>query len=372
VATPLTGVIEHVRAVTGEVVSPGSLLFEIRLTHEDLVQSQTDFLRALGELDVEEREIHRLNAVAQSGAVAGKTLLERQYAKERIEALLRAQREALRLHGLSVRQIEDIARHRTLLRELQILVPSPDAREPPGELRLTDDTHQQVGWVDAPAETPANEAPPLIMEQLNAQRGQSVAAGEQLCVLADYSRLYIEGQAFGQDSQALDRVLQNGWTVTALFEDGAGRVALEGLELAFISNFVDPVSRKLSFFVDLPNEVVSDGRNLAGQRFISWKYRVGQRLQLRVPVEEWQNQIVVPVEAVARSGVESYVFQENGRHFDRVPVHVQYRDQQWAVIANDGSLYPGDVVAMRGAHQLQMALQNQSSGPIDPHAGHNH
>jgi cobalt-zinc-cadmium efflux system membrane fusion protein len=81
---------------------------------------------------------------------------------------------------------------------------------------------------------------------------------------------------------------------------------------------------------------------------------------------------VLPVEAVAREGAESFVFQQNGDHFDRVTVHVKYRDQFWAVIENDGSLFPGDVVALRGAHQLQMALKNQAGGGVDPHAGHNH
>jgi hypothetical protein len=81
---------------------------------------------------------------------------------------------------------------------------------------------------------------------------------------------------------------------------------------------------------------------------------------------------VLPAEAVAREGAESYVFQENGDQFERVPVHVRYRDQQTAVIANDGSLYPGDIIALRSAHQLQMALKNKSGGGVDPHAGHNH
>ncbi|MCA9064848.1 MAG: hypothetical protein KDA96_17370, partial [Planctomycetaceae bacterium] len=43
VAAPMTGVITHVHAVEGETVEPGALLFEIRLTHEDLVQSQVQF-----------------------------------------------------------------------------------------------------------------------------------------------------------------------------------------------------------------------------------------------------------------------------------------------------------------------------------------
>jgi hypothetical protein len=95
-------------------------------------------------------------------------------------------------------------------------------------------------------------------------------------------------------------------------------------------------------------------------------------MQLRVPVEEMPLQIVVPVDAVASEGAEMFVFQQNGSHFDRVPVHVKYRDQYSVVIDNDGSLFPGDVIAMRGAHQMQMALKNKSGGAVDPHAGHNH
>ena len=51
---------------------------------------------------------------------------------------------------------------------------------------------------------------------------------------------------------------------------------------------------------------------------------------------------------------------------------VDYRDQSSTVIANDGSLFPGDIVALKGAHQMQMALKNKSGGGVDPHAGHTH
>ena len=63
VATPMTGAITHVHAVEGQAVQPGSLLFRIRLTHEDLVKAQTNFVKTLGELDIEENEIARLERV---------------------------------------------------------------------------------------------------------------------------------------------------------------------------------------------------------------------------------------------------------------------------------------------------------------------
>jgi membrane fusion protein, heavy metal efflux system len=114
-------------------------------------------------------------------------------------------------------------------------------------------------------------------------------------------------------------------------------------------------------------------RDTPGQpRYVEWRYKPGQRMQLRVPVEEWPERIVLPTEAVAQEGVENYVFRANGDHFDRQAVHVEHRDSQSVVIANDGALFPGERIAMSAAQQLQLALKNKAHGAIDPHAGHSH
>ena len=76
-----------------------------------------------------------------------------------------------------------------------------------------------------------------------------------------------------------------------------------------------------------------------GAPFVVWRFKPGQRMQILVPVEKWQDKIVLPIDAIAQDGVETYVFRENGDHFVRQPVHVEFRDQFKAVIANDGSLY---------------------------------
>ncbi|TWU05579.1 efflux RND transporter periplasmic adaptor subunit [Stieleria varia] len=382
VATPMTGVVTHVHAVQGEAVEPGSLLFQIRLTHEDLVNAQTDFVRTLGELDVENREITRLEQVTRSGAVAGKILLERQYSRDKLKANLGAQREALRLHGLSDDQVNEIERERRLLRELQVFTPSVDSHGE-AELRLTrhfvqanyvlEDASKHTGSQHTGSQhTGSQHTGPLILQDLAVHKGQSVNAGETLCILTDYDELFIEGLAFEQDIRQLRSASQNGWKVEAIIEQpGSQSHVIEALDIAYLANQVDATSRTLNFYVRLPNEVAKDRRN-DGNRYVEWRYVPGQRMQLRVPVEEMPEQIVVPVEAVASEGAETFVFQQNGSHFDRVPVHVKYRDQYSAVIDNDGSLFPGDVIAMRGAHQMQMALKNKSGGGVDPHAGHNH
>ena len=237
VATPMTGVITHVHAVQGEAVDPGTLLFKIRLTHEDLVQAQTNFLKALGEIDIERREIARLQAVTRSGAVAGKVLLNREYARDKLNSTIRAQQEALRLHGLSKAQVDRIARERRLLRELQIIVPTGDG-ENDDQLRLSRQTvrpasyHQDSGgsWSN-----PSIDRTPLILQKLNVHKGQSVNAGETLCFLAAYDELFIEGLAFEQDIEQLRKTSDQGWGVDAIFENsGAVTGLVKNLEIALL------------------------------------------------------------------------------------------------------------------------------------------
>jgi len=124
--------------------------------------------------------------------------------------------------------------------------------------------------------------------------------------------------------------------------------------------------------VRLQNELLRDESTPDGHRFVSWRYRPGQRMELLVPAETWEDRIVLPVEAVISEGLNWYVYQKHGDHFDRVVVHVEHRDRRGVVIARDGALQPGDVVAARGAYQLHLALQHAAGGGIDPHAGHNH
>jgi multidrug efflux pump subunit AcrA (membrane-fusion protein) len=250
-----------------------------------------------------------------------------------------------------------------------------DHEDEQNDLRLSERQVQPVaylGQIDG-LEIPAESEPKfLIVEQLNASKGQGVKAGEMLSSLSDYSTLYIEGKAFEQDAPAIAEVAGRGWPIEAVISTASGEETLPALQLTYVANVVDPQSRTLSFFVNLPNSIIRDETNQEGQRFITWKYRAGQRLDVRVPVELWEQQIVLPVDAAVKDGADWFVFQQNGDHFDRIPVHVVHRDQQSLVIANDGAIFPGDIVARRSAHQMQMALKNKSGTGADPHAGHNH
>ncbi len=375
VSSPMIGIVQHVHAVSGEAVVPGGLLFEVRLTYEDLVDTQTEFLKNLADLEIERREVARLEEVTRSGAVASKLFLERQYALQKLESSLAVQRAALKFHGLSDLQVESIVRERRMLRDLTIVAPEIDSHAHEDDyLRLSDGRFLPASFEGKSNRTEVNtgQPTPMIVEQLSAAKGQGVQAGETLCKLSDYSSLYIEGRAFEQDAPAIAAVTAKGWPIEAIIPTASGQESVPALKVAFVASAIDPQSRTLSFFVNLPNWILRDEMTAEGQRFVMWKYRVGQRLELRVPVEAWEQQIVMPVDAAVKEGVNWYVFQQKGDHFERVAVHVKHRDQLYVVIENDGALSPGDVVALRSAHQMQMAIKSQSGLSADPHAGHNH
>jgi membrane fusion protein, heavy metal efflux system len=353
VAAPLTGVVTRIWPLQGETVTPGQPLFDLRLTHEEVVEAQAEFLRTAEELDVVQREIARLKEVAAGGAIAGKTVLERQYEQQKLQGVFRAQRQRLLLHGLSNTQIDEIVAQRTLLGSLTVAVPD----------QLDD--QDKAGRADA--------ARLLQIEELKVTAGQYVKAGDPLCVLANHVKLDIQGKAFEQDATALEQAISNDWRLTAVL-DGTGkeRRLVPDLPIVYLANKVDPESRAFLFYVELPNTIVRDQARADGRRFSTWQFKPGQRAELLVPVERWPDRIVLPLDAIVRDGAETFVFEQNEGHFDRRAVRVEYRDQYSAVIANDGTLQPGKLVVVSGTYQVHLSLKNKAGGAPDPHAGHNH
>jgi len=347
VIAPLTGYLTKIQVTEGAAVAADQPLFELRLTHEELVQLQADLLKTSAEVDVVRREIARLEGIGPEGLIATKTILERRYEMQKLEAVLESERQALLLHGLDESQIDEIVTSRRLLHTVVVRAP---ARPP----LLSADGR------DAP----------LLVQELLVEQGQHVNAGDTLAILVDHETLLVEGEAFEQDLPQIVAAARDGRPVSVVLETTSGQVTqIDGLAIASVASRVDPGSRTLHFYVTLPNERITAGGD---ERLMSWRHKPGQRMQIRVPVEEWADRIVLPAEAVAQDGVENYVFRANGDHFDREAVHVEHRDPRWVVIADDGALFPGDRVALSAAQQLQLAIKNKSGGGVDPHAGHSH
>ena len=350
VAAPLTGVVTRIWPLQGETVTPGQPLFDVRLTHEEVVEGQAQYLRTAEELDVVQREITRLEKVTADGAIAGKTLLERQYEQQKLQGVFRAQRQGLLLHGLSNSQVDEIVAKRALVSQMTVFVP-----EKTGDQSKTD-------------------APRLLqIEELRVTEGQNVKAGDPLCILADHAVLYVQGKAFEQDAAALNQAANNDWRVKAVVDaNGKEPQTVLDLQIVYLANRIEPESRAFLFYVELPNQVVRNRERPDGHRFSSWQFKPGQRVDLQVPVEQWADRIVLPISALVQDGPEAYVFEQNDGHFDRRAVCVEYRDQFSAVVANDGTLTPGKMVILSGSYQVHLAMKNKAGGAPDPHAGHNH
>lgn len=92
-----------------------------------------------------------------------------------------------------------------------------------------------------------------------------------------------------------------------------------------------------------------------------WRFRPGQRVRVRVPVEQFHDVIVVPAAAVVREGPEAYIFRQNGDFFQRLPVHVIHEDRLFVVLANDGSVQAGAYIAQGSAASLNRVLKAQSA-----------
>ncbi len=349
VTAPLTGLVTKVYAVNGEAVGPGEPLFEMRLTHEELVKVQTDYLRSLANLEIVDRELSRLQQLGE-GVIAGKRLLEQQYERQKLAAALKAEEQAMLLHGLTQAQVDMIGDTKRLFRAVTVY--APESRHEEGD---------------------CTESHLFTMQHVAIAEGEQIDVGHDLAVLSDHCTLHVEAIAFEDDAVAIRTAAQANRKVTArLLQTGGAKNLVEGLEILYIADQIDPQSRALKVYLSLPNQVAFEKSLPDGKRYLEWRYKPGQRLQIRIPVETWEKQFVVSTEAVVDEGGETFVYRQNGDHFDQVAVHVVYRDQSAIVIANDGALFPGDVIAGHGAFQMHLALKNKAGGGVDPHTGHSH
>lgn len=348
ITAPLTGIVTRIFAANGQAISPGEPLFELRLTHEDLVNAQRDYLTTSANLEIVNSEIKRLEGLGK-GVIAGKRILEQQYERQKLEVSLLAEEQAMLLHGLSDEQVQAIRTTGKLFHSLTVYAPEHS------------DTQE------------ACQGPHLFtIQRLGISKGEQIEVGRELAVLADHCELHVEGIAFEDDAAEIREAARERRNVNARLLRGDSQGAeVNGLAILYVADQIDPTSRALKVYLRLPNKIALD-RTEGEKRFLEWQYKPGQRMEIRVPVETWEKQLVLPVAAVVDEGAETYTYRQNGDHFDQVPVHVLYRDQQSVVIANDGALYPQDIIAGDGAFQMHLALKNKAGGGVDPHAGHNH
>lgn len=396
VPAPFTGIIQTIHVEPGMVVTPGQPLFDLLLTHEDLIACQNELISLFQKRDTVLREMERLESLATD--IAPKAKRDVEFQKAELDSQIDTQRGILRLHGIDDRRIDEtIEKNRTLIYMITVRVPcqAEDQKTPVAEKTTSSE--------ESPCGCEHTHDSVIQMESLSVDKGQLVNLGDPLCQLVDLALLNIEGRASSIDEEVLATALMEHCRVTAHFDNQR----VEGLHIRYIDTRIDPVSRALRFYVELPNSVVVRDKEQSHhhpwteeegserenkdqwkdeapcpihQHYVNWRFRPGQRCELKVEYDTIASCLVVPREAVAESGSEAFVFEWTGTEPDgekrkiwvKRPVHVLHRGKTQVAVANDGSIFPGAKIAGRGAGQLLVALtsgggQLQSTCPCGDH-----
>ncbi len=349
VTAPAVGVVTEIHAFEGDTVSPGDRLFTLRLISEYLQNTQAELFQAIRESQLIEEQRQRLAGAVKSGAISEARLIELENNSRRQAAAIQGYRQDLLTRGLSPEQIEAIA-DGNFVSTIDVRAPVPPARV------LTSTTSPSLD-----ATTPELRSNMRYeVQELKAEIGKQVQAGELLSLLSNHQHLYIEGHAFKREASTLSAAAEAGTPIRVEFteDDSQAWPPLENvLTIRHLANMIDPESRTFSFFVPLVNQ--SRSYEKSGQSFTLWRFRPGQRVRLFVPIERMANVFVLPTSAVAQEGPEAFVFQQNGDLFDRISVQVMYQDRSSIVIANDGKITPGLYLAQNSAAALNRVLKSQ-------------
>jgi multidrug efflux pump subunit AcrA (membrane-fusion protein) len=325
VVAPAIGTVLQILHIPGDIVRPGDVLFTLRLASESLHQSQSDLFKTSQDIKLAEARLERLRAAGEG--IAQVRLIEVEQEIARFNAAARAYREDLLRRGLSNDEIDGIAQGKLVT---QVSVKVPDVASTSLVRRSDSSASDQV---DSKPESITFE-----VRQLAVEVGQQVEAGKTLCDLANQELLAIEGRAFRDEAALLEQSVKEAWPVEVDFQDSAaGWPAMNhALPISYVANTVDPVTRTFSFLLPLENQSKSITQD--GKTKLLWRFRTGQRVLLRIRIERLDGVFVVPADAVAAEGPETFVFTQNVNLFERKAVHVMFRDRDRVVIADDGSL----------------------------------
>lgn len=341
IVAPAAGVVAKIHHVPGDSVRPGAALFTLKLIGDSLHLTQTELFKATQDIKLAQAQKKLMQAA--SGAVSEARIIEVGNAITRLEVAVKAYRLELVNRGIAPELIDGVAGG-TFVNEMTILVPS-----------RTTELLAQV----APTSLAGKTDPPTFeMQELKVDLGQHVQAGQTLCLLANHQYLTVEGRAFRDETPLLEKSVREKWPVEVDFQEDAttewGDVK-QSFFIRHLANSIDPLTRTFAFSVPLENQskVVShDGRSQT-----LWRYRPGQKVRMLVRVEEVKNVFVLPADAVARDGVEAFVFTQNVNTFERMPVRVLLQDRNQAVLANDGSMPTGTYAVQSGAAQLNRMVK---------------
>ena len=304
IPAPVSGVVERVLVRQGQSIGGEQRVAELRITDEELTQTQTKLLATLARQEVVREEIARLEPLTSAGTVSGSKKRELEYELKQLLADQRTRMQEISARGLPDRVLESIVDSRVLASKLFVALPFSDPTLVTRSVSLDSTSASQLNY---------------SVTRLDVHPGKSVRRGDTLCTLSLHSELQIRGTAFESDLPVLQKVNDNNWSIVAEFghvqHDGhAHRHKLGGLQLLHINNHADAGSQTFDFFLPLQNEIERSTRDSAGRSYLQWRFKPGQRVHLRVPLALWQDQLLLPRDAVVIEGPNAFVFVEHEHH----------------------------------------------------------
>ncbi|QDV85756.1 efflux RND transporter periplasmic adaptor subunit [Planctomycetes bacterium TBK1r] len=363
VTSPAVGIVTAIHAFPGDTMGPGDALFTLRLFSEYLQNTQTQLFKANQETGIIQEQIDRLSGAVSTGAVSKAKMIEMQADLTRQRAIIQSSRQDLLTRGLRPEQIDLVQQQGQFVSTIEVTAPPPLV----GQDAVTGESGGQIRQASLITDATSPSDVAYEVQELSVEMGQQVQAGQLLAKLSNHQSLYVVGHAFKREALFLEKAAETNRPVEIEFaeDEGADWPAIEQtFHIRHLSNSIDPDSRTFDFFVPLSNQ--SHAYTKSGKQFLVWRFRPGQRARIRVPVEQFEDVIVVPAEAVVRDGPEAYVFRQNGDLFKQLPVHVLHEDRQSIVIANDGSIPRGSYLAQSSAASLNRVLKSQTASGEQP------
>lgn len=397
VSAPVTGVVSRVEVLPGQSIRPQHWLMEIQLTDQALTDAQSKLLTTLTSQEVAKQELNRLRPLINEGTVSGIKARELEYELKQLNAQQAVLTQELLGRGLPKESIAQIIAQRELATSLRVSAPD--------YVKDHDTLAKSTGY---------------SIEKINVHPGMAVERGDLLCNVAYHAELYLRGTAFEQDLAILNRIAEEDWKIEIELPqpDAEGNIISMGkVSLLRVDNHVAETSQTVNFYAVLSNKVTREQLE-SGRQFEQWQFRPGQRLHLRLPIDQWHNQLVLPAQAVVVDGPNVMIFAEHqppATHshdsnespwekqriekealqarqavlnsvpadyqpqpvdsdieLEPVPVRMLYRDDRTVVIADDGQVPPGLKVAINNAQAVYLAMKMQASGGGGHHHDHEH
>lgn len=353
VAAPVAGVVYRVHTVPGETVRAGDPLFTLHLTSELVQGAQTDLARAAKDLTAATARRDQTKKLVAAGTKPGIELTDDENAVRRLATQVQGYRRQLRVFGLTPEQVKQ-AEAGDFITEVVVGVPA-------------DAGHEHALPLPAAA-LPVGAAPfTYEVESLAVSAGQGVTGGQLLARLANHHELLIEGRAFESEAPLVAAAARDGHPVGVdLLEAAPGDwdPVVQKFVIRSVGNTLDPATRTFPFYVPLTNQAKAYARG--DKTYLSWRFRPGQKVRLRVPVGVIPNAIVLPAGAVVRDGADTFVFRRNGEVFDRKAVSVVAEDRLTVAIAPGNGIEDGVMVLRNHADAVNRALKAaQARGPGD-------